>query len=111
MKVFNHHIYEYRKGLRSLVLHTLPFSMREQAEQKLKQNKISYLIRQVSDQKINIFFGEKDCVEIVQSFGDKPLNRYSDEEDFILGTMLGYCRLQQCQRYLKRKNMPLLKAI
>ncbi|MEW6094981.1 MAG: DUF2023 family protein, partial [bacterium] len=25
-------------------------------------------------------------------------------EDFILGILLGYDQIQQCQRYLKRKN-------
>ncbi|PXF51402.1 MAG: hypothetical protein C4B55_03135 [Candidatus Methanophagaceae archaeon] len=28
----------------------------------------------------------------------------TDEEDFILGTMLGYDRVKQCERYLKRKK-------
>ncbi len=112
MKVFYHHIYEYQKGLRSLVLHTLPSQYRELAEKKLQQNAIPYLIREVSERKINIFFGEKECVEIVESFGDKPLNQLSHEEDFILGTMLGYCRLLQCRRYLKRKETaPVLKAV
>ncbi|MDC7220035.1 MAG: DUF2023 family protein [Spirochaetales bacterium] len=111
MKVFNHHIYEYKKGLRSLVLHTLPVHLREEAEQKLKHNHIPYVLRPVGKTKINIFFGEVECVNIVESFGEKPLNELSDEEDFILGTMLGYCRLQQCRRYLKRKNYPELKRV
>ncbi|MDC7222110.1 MAG: DUF2023 family protein [Spirochaetales bacterium] len=111
MKVFNHHIYEYKKGLRSLVLHTLPSHLREQAERKLIQNQIPYIIRRVTSKKINIYFGEKACVDIVESFGDKPLTQFSDEEDFILGTMLGYCRLQQCERYLKRINKPTIKRV
>ncbi len=112
MKVFYHHIYEYKKGLRSLVLHTLPADCREGAETKLSQNSIPYLIRSVNDRKINIFFGEQECVEIIASFGDKPLNDFSDEEDFILGTMLGYSRLQQCRRYLQRKQtVPLSRAV
>ncbi len=111
MKVFYHHIYEYKKGLRSLVLHTLPSPYEEQAEKKLIQNKIPYLIRKLSNKKINIFFGEQACVDIITSFGYKPLNEFTCEEDFILGTMLGYGRLQQCQRYLKRKTIPSFKRV
>jgi len=32
------------------------------------------------------------------------LSDLTDEEDFILGTMLGYDRVKQCERYLKRKR-------
>jgi len=32
------------------------------------------------------------------------LNNYTDEEDFILGIMLGYDRYKQCDRFIKRRN-------
>jgi hypothetical protein len=54
--------------------------------------------------KINIFFGNKNCINVLKSFGDKPLYKFTDEEDFILGIMLGYCRKKQCERFLKRKK-------
>ena len=103
MKVLCHHIYEYKKGLRNLVLHTMPTGLRDVAEAQLKKYDISYIIRAVGKTKINIFFGAGDCVKIIDSFGDKSLSEYTPEEDFILGIMLGYCRLAQCGRYLKRK--------
>ena len=34
----------------------------------------------------------------------RSLSDLTDEEDFILGVMLGYDRLKQCERYLKRKR-------
>ena len=111
MKVFNHHIYEYKKGLRSLVLHTLPSEEKEGAEERLRQNGIPYHMRRVNEKKINVFFGEEECVKIVESFGDKPLNELSCEEDFILGTMLGYSRLLQCRRYLERRKTSSLKRV
>ncbi|TAJ11718.1 DUF2023 family protein [Marinilabiliaceae bacterium JC017] len=104
MKVFVHHIYEYKKGLRNLILHTMPVGKQEEAIRKLTSNNISYHIQYVTPFKINIFFGEPQCVEIIRHFGDKPLNELSDEEDFILGTLLGYGQVQQCQRYLNRKE-------
>ncbi|MCK5131289.1 MAG: DUF2023 family protein [Candidatus Sabulitectum sp.] len=56
----------------------------------------------MSNRKINLFFGEKDCVDVVASFGNWKLNEFPPEEDFILGIMLGYGRLAQRCRYLRR---------
>lgn len=101
MKVLLHHIYEYKKGLRNLVLHTLNASLRHQAEEKLIRQNIPYEIREVTPTKVNIFFGAEECVDVIRLIGDKPLNYFTPEEDYILGTMLGYDRLQQCRRYIK----------
>lgn len=109
MKVLVHHIYEYKKGLRHLVLHTLDASFKLQAELKLQQQGIDYIIRYVTPSKINLFFGEKACVEVIDKIGDKNLNEFTAEEDFVLGTMLGYDRLQQCRRYLRLKEKDLNK--
>ncbi|MCD7971779.1 MAG: DUF2023 family protein [Candidatus Azobacteroides sp.] len=104
MKVLCHHIYEYKKGLRHLVLHTLDSSFRYDAEWKLKQQGIEYVVREVSASKINLFFGNKECIDIIREIGDKKLNEFTPEEDFMLGTMLGYNPLQQCKRYLNKKE-------
>ena len=34
----------------------------------------------------------------------ESLSSLTDDEDFILGTMLGYDRVKQCERYLKKKR-------
>jgi len=106
MKVLVHHIYEYKKGVRHLVLHTLNAACRDRAESKLQQQDISYVIQEVTSSKINVFFGDLDCVNIVRELGveNKKLNELTSEEDFMLGTMLGYNCLQQCQRYLQQKK-------
>lgn len=105
MKVLCHHIYEYKKGLRNLVLHTMCSNDIKLAEEKLLRHNISYFIHFVTPKKINVFFGKAECVKIVQSFNKKLLSEFSDEEDFILGIMLGYDRMQQCERYIGRKKM------
>ncbi len=105
MRILAHHIYEYEKGLRSLVLHTLPALMEAQAIQKLSHRAIAFHVEPVGAAKINIFFGDVDCVEIVKRICRKPLQALTAEEDFILGTMLGYSRLVQVQRYLRRKEL------
>lgn len=108
MKVLLHHIYEYKKGLRNLVLHTLSSKYQKEAENILKRQNIKHITQNVTANKINIFFGTEHCVEIIESFGDKPLYDYTPEEDFILGTMLGYDQIQQCKRYIKKTNEQIL---
>jgi hypothetical protein len=102
MKVLLHHIYEYKKGLRNLVLHTLSSTYKYEAEKILKRQNINYIIREVTSGKINIFFGAEYCVEVLKKFGNKSLSDFTPEEDFILGIMLGYDQIRQCERYLKR---------
>jgi hypothetical protein len=103
MKVLNHHIYEYKRGLRNLILHTTKKSDKDPIEKRLQDENIDYLVTKVNDSKINVFFGHQSCIEVVKSFEITSLNKLTDEQDFILGIMLGYDRLKQCNRYLKRK--------
>ncbi|MEC9490281.1 MAG: DUF2023 family protein [Halanaerobiales bacterium] len=103
MKVFCHHLYEYEKGLRNLILHTAEIKNQDFMIKKLESKNITYVIYQVSSQKINIIFGDQNCVDVIKEIGKKNLKDYTDEEDFMLGIMLGYDRLKQCERYLKRK--------
>ncbi|MDR0364670.1 MAG: DUF2023 family protein [Bacteroidales bacterium] len=104
MTVLIHHIYEYKKGVRHLALHTLPASLRKEAEKKLEKQGISYVVKPINDMRINIFFGDDECVEVICRMGDKKLNEFTPEEDFILGIMLGYDKRQQCLRYLQQKE-------
>ncbi|MBN2039797.1 MAG: DUF2023 family protein [Spirochaetes bacterium] len=103
MKILSHHIYEYKKGLRNLVLHTMEASQMDTAINKLESGNIDYVIHYVDKNKIkvNIFFGKKECVNIIKSFGTFKVSELTAEEDYILGIMLGYDRLAQCERYLK----------
>ena len=55
MKVLNHHIYEYKRGLRNLILHTTKKSDKDSIEKRLQDENIDYLITKVNDSKINVF--------------------------------------------------------
>lgn len=103
LRVFNHHIYEYKKGLRNLILTTEKAKYRDVIEEKLQHNGISYIIHEIKGDKINVYFGADPCIEVVKTFSPK-LNKLTPEQDFILGIMLGYDRVKQCERYLKTKN-------
>lgn len=108
LKVFHHHIYEYKKGIRNLILTTERAVYREDIERRLISEGIDYAVQIVNEDKINVFFGAKDCVDVVKTFIEKRLNELTPEQDFILGIMLGYDRLKQCVRYLKFKNNVIL---
>lgn len=101
--VFAHNLYEYKKGLRDLVLHTTKKSEREYIEHKLNSEGIDYIICENSNN-INVFFGNKYCIEVLKTFSTLDLSKISPEEDFILGIMLGYSRIKECGRYLKMKK-------
>jgi hypothetical protein len=101
MDVFYHGIYEYRKGLRLLFLVTFRQENRQKSLDRLEKEGIAYLVHDIGEGKVNIYFGDASCIEIVKSFNKVNLNKLTPQEDFILGTMLGYCRKQQCERYLK----------
>ncbi len=103
LRVFHHHIYEYKKGIRNLILTTEKSKYRESIENRLNNENIDYVIHEIPNGKINVYFGEKDCVNVVKTFNPK-LNELTAEQDFILGIMLGYDRVKQCERYLKIKN-------
>ena len=104
LQVFYHHIYEYEKGLRNLVLTTEKAEYKPHIEERLQGREIDYAIQDIAPDKINVFFGAKDCVEVVKTFIQTRLNKLSPEQDFILGIMLGYDRLKQCARYLDFKK-------
>ncbi|MBS9768434.1 MAG: DUF2023 family protein [Flavobacteriaceae bacterium] len=101
IRILTHHIYEYKKGLRPLALHTLSSQERSIAERILQRREVAYFIQEVSTQKINIFLGDTNCIEVIKSFRKDSLSDYTPEQDFILGTMLGYSRQEQVNRYLK----------
>ncbi len=103
LRVFHHHIYEFKKGIRNLILTTEKSKYKENIANKLKKENIDYLIHDVDSNKINVYFGTKECVDVVRTFSPR-LNELTPEQDFMLGIMLGYDRVKQCERYMKIKN-------
>lgn len=104
LKVFLNHVYEYKKGVRRMVLYTVNRKYEAFAIARLKSQKIDYLIQPVTDTRINLFFGRCECIQAIRHLIDRPLNMLSPEEDFILGAMLGYDICVQCERYCSRKE-------
>lgn len=109
MEVFIHHIYEYQKGIRNLILHTTDKHHSEFIKNKLQSEDISFIIYPLGCNKINVFFGAKECVEVIKNINKSSLTAYTPEEDFMLGIMLGYDRRKQCERFLKFKEREKIK--
>jgi hypothetical protein len=103
MSLIDHHIYEFKKNVRSLFLHTIPVCEEKELIEKLEREGIIYYTSRLSDNVSNIFFGDQVFVKVVERFGHRKMNELTIEEDFILGIMLGYGQKQQCERYLSRK--------
>jgi hypothetical protein len=104
--IFNHHIYELKKGLRNLILFTMPRSDQEAAVRKLKSEGLAYLIQPVApdSDRVNIYFGNEVCIAVLARINKPYLVDFTEEEDFMLGIMLGYDRIKQCERYLREKE-------
>ena len=100
MKVFAHHLYEYNKGLRRLVLHTTKAEYRDMIIARLERRGIAYIIQNVTASKINIFFGADYCINVLETFPHLNLRELDLDKDFILGAMLGYEMKMHCKRYL-----------
>ena len=103
LRVLFNHIYEFKKGVRNMVLYTMNREFEEAALRRLSSQNISYMIQYVGDKKINLFFGRTECMDIVRRIIVRPLNKLTPEEDFMLGALLGYDICQQCKRYCQRK--------
>lgn len=105
IKVLYNHIYEYKKGIRKLVLFTMNNKHSELALKRLDSQHIGYFIQKAGKNSINLYFGHTECLETIKMFVDRPLNRLTPEEDFILGALLGYDITHQCKRFCSRKKI------
>lgn len=104
MKVLMNHIYEYEKGVRPMVLYTFNKRYADYAVKRLANHNISYVIQPAGTDSLNLYFGSPECMDAIRLIITKPLNELSPEEDFILGTLLGYDLRRQCERYCQRKG-------
>lgn len=104
LKVLMNHIYEFRKGVRQMVLFTCHKRYEAFARQRLEHMGIPYLVQPAGKQNLNLYFGRSECLDAIRLIVNRPLNELTPEEDFILGAVLGYDICAQCQRFCKRKG-------
>lgn len=104
MKVLMNHVYEYKKGVRQLILFTFKKSYIDFAVERMEREHIPYIIQEAGKCNLNLYFGRQECLDAIRLFVNRPLHELTPEEDFILGAMLGYDICAQCQRYCSRKK-------
>jgi hypothetical protein len=108
LRLFHHHIYEYGRGIRALILMTISRRELELVLGRLEAQGIHHFVQELNPVKVNLFFGRPAFVAVARSVVTRPLNALTAEEDFMLGTLLGYDGEQQCRRFLTRsgRSMP-----
>ena len=84
MKLFLHQIYEFQKGVRSLVLCTMCRTCASLLSERLERLGIAYRIQSVTDSKVNLYFGNRMCLETVATFIHKPLNELTAAYSFLI---------------------------
>ena len=104
LKVLMNHIYEYKKGVRRMILFTCNRRYEALATLRLSRQAIAYVVQPAGKENVNVYFGRRECLDAIRLFVNRPLNELSPEEDFILGAMLGYDICAQCERYCERKS-------
>jgi hypothetical protein len=103
MKVLMNHIYEYKKGVRQMVLFTFNKKYEQFALGRLERQGIDYVLQPVGNDRLNLFFGRRECLDAIKLIVTRPLHELTPEEDFMIGALLGYDIRVQCERYCQRK--------
>lgn len=104
--VLSNHIYEYQKGVRHLVLFTLRKELARRAVDRLNHLGTDNIVQEAGGSNVNIYLGRPQCIRAISTFVSRPLYSLTPEEDFILGSLLGYDLCMQCERYCDRKTRP-----
>lgn len=87
-----------------MVLYTCSRRYEDAVAERLQSQKIDYVLQSAGRRNINVYFGRKECLDAIRLIVTRPLYELSPEEDFILGTLLGYDVCMQCQRFCQRKT-------
>ena len=66
MKVLMNHIYEYKKGVRQMVLFTMNKRYETFALQRLDHQNIPYVLQPAGKNTVNLYFGRRECLEAIR---------------------------------------------
>ena len=74
LKVFLNHVYEFKKGVRNMVLYTTNRKNESFAVARLASQHIAYCVQPVDSRRINLFFGRPECINAIRFMATRPLN-------------------------------------
>jgi len=104
VQLVQHLVYEIDRGVRSLALYTASPDELPLLEYRLKRAGYDFIMAEAGGRLVNVFFGRCECLEVLEYFSTLDLTELTDEEDFMLGLMLGYGLRRQCSRFARRKT-------
>ena len=81
IRVLMNHIYEYKKGVRRMILFTCNRRFEQQACRRLCNQSIDYVLQPAGKDNVNVYFGRRECLDAIRLFVTRPLNELSPEEE------------------------------
>ena len=66
LKVLMNHIYEYKKGVRQMILFTMNKRYEQFAIQRLERQNIPYVLQPAGKNTLNLYFGKKECLDAIR---------------------------------------------
>ena len=99
LKVLMNHIYEYKKGVRRLVLYTFNKKYESFAITRLERQNIDYIIQPVGNDRLNLFFGKKECLDAIRMIITKPLCSVQTN----VSTPCACCSAARCTNLRRRR--------
>lgn len=76
LKVLMNHIYEYKKGVRRMILFTMNKRYEQFAIQRLERQNIPYVLQPAGKNTLNLYFGKKECLDAIRLIATRPLNEF-----------------------------------
>ena len=92
MKVLMNHIYEYKKGVRRMVLFTFNERFESFAITRLQSQNISYIVQPVGNGRLNLFFGKPECLDAIRLMVNKPLSQLMHSANAIVSASVARLR-------------------
>ena len=80
MRVLMNHIYEYKKGVRRMILFTCNRRFEQQVCHRLCRQSIDYVVQPAGKENVNVYFGRRECLDAIRLFVTRPLNELSPEQ-------------------------------
>ena len=115
MKLFLHQIYEFQKGVRSLVLCTMCRTCASLLSERLERLGIAYRIQSVTDSKVNLYFAQLSLTRFLENL-EKNRTNFSDSIATLAEAQVRFFRgvtcfnLAKCYggQYIIYRQLPVL---
>ena len=108
LQVFLNYVYEYKKGVRNMVLCTLNRRYLAAAVARLDDQGICHFEQSANENNVNLYFGKPECIAAVRQFIVRPLHQLSPAVRAVLHAQEA-CRRHGAVRRMKELTKCLFK--